>query len=133
MRFDFFPKEDVLLVLLCKPIFSLYSVLWVGAVSTMCDICLFLVFDGLPHVFSCVYELLINDFTNYFQKTIDVSSVLRKYFIYRYAFNSVHATKKEKLGWATKLLTMHYPHQYGIQSLNHESRNCGFPTPPLYL
>ena len=41
-------------------LFKLYLVAWVDEISNMCDIYLFLVFDGLPHVFLFIYELLIN-------------------------------------------------------------------------
>ena len=54
------PTTDILLVFIfcCANLFlKLYSVAWVGAISNMCGICLFMVFDGLPHVFSFVYEL----------------------------------------------------------------------------
>ena len=53
-------------ILLCK-LFSLYSLSWVGAVSNMCDNCLFLIFSGLPHAISFVYELLINPFANFWE------------------------------------------------------------------
>ena len=34
----------------------------------MCGICLFMLFSGLPHVFSFIYELLINTLANLFSK-----------------------------------------------------------------
>ena len=55
--FTIFPTTDVLLVLIfcyANP-FLLYSVAWLGAVSNMCDIYLFMVFDGLPYVLSFAY------------------------------------------------------------------------------
>ena len=63
--FNIWPTIDLLLVLifmLWKRFFTLYSVAWVVEVSNICDIFLFLVFDGLPHVFSFIYEVLINTF-----------------------------------------------------------------------
>ena len=54
---------DVLLefIFFCEnPFSSSFSVAWVGAVSNMFDICLFIVFSVLPRVFSFVCELLID-------------------------------------------------------------------------
>ena len=73
----------------------MYSVAWVGAVSNMCHIFLFLVFSGLSSVFSFIYEFLITALA-FFRKFIKLSSVLRKYCIARYASTSLHAIKKEK-------------------------------------
>ena len=41
---NFWPMTDVLLVFIffCAIIFLFYSVAWLGAVSNMCDVCLFL-------------------------------------------------------------------------------------------
>ena len=38
----------------------------------------------------------------FFEDIIKVLSILRKYFIYRYAFTSVQAMKKKKLRWSTR-------------------------------
>ena len=114
-----------------QTLFLLYLVSWVGAVSNMCDSCLFLVFSGLTHVLSLVYELLINALANFFRKIIKLSSVLSKYCISIYAFTSVHAMKKQKLGWATRTFPIHSPNQFGIYSLHHASRHCDYPPPPF--
>ena len=70
LLFTIFPTADVLLVFIffCEnPLFLLYSVAWVDAVSNMCDNYLFLPFDGLPHAFLFVYELLINPLSIFLQ------------------------------------------------------------------
>ena len=63
----------------------------------MCVIyCLFFVFSGLSHVFSLLYEFLINAL-DIFSNIHKSKSVLRKYFIARYEFPSVHTIKKKNL------------------------------------
>ena len=84
----------------------LYSVAWVGAVSNMCDICLYLLFSGIPDDFSLKCEFLINSLDKISQKFIKVSFVLRKYLICRYAFTSVHAMKNQNVGWSTRTFPM---------------------------
>ena len=55
-----------------KTFFIFYSLSWAGAVSNMWDIFFSLVFDGIPHVFSFIYELLINALAIFFQKFMKV-------------------------------------------------------------
>ena len=52
-----------------QTIFLLYSVAWVCEISNTYYICLLLVFDGIPRVFSFIYELFINK-SAIFQKFI---------------------------------------------------------------
>ena len=110
--------------------FLLYSIAWVGAVSNMCDNCLFLAFAGLPSVFLFIYELLINALPNFFQKSINVSSLLSKYFIARYVFTSVHAMKKANTRMGHQVVSHLLSKQIGIYYRHHSSRRCDFPRPP---
>ena len=73
--FTIWPTKDVLFVFIffsASPVLLLYSVGWVGAVSNMCDICLFLVFDGLTHIFSLINEFLINNLAKNYWKFINL-------------------------------------------------------------
>ena len=81
-------------IILFKPFLLLYLVACVGAVSNICDTCLFLKCTGLPHVLSFVYELLIDALALCFENFIKLSSILSKYFIVRYAFTSLHVMNK---------------------------------------
>ena len=71
IRFYVWPTADVLLVFifLVQTLFLSYSVSWVVEFSNMCDIFLFIVLSGPPHVFSLIKDFWINTLAKFSKNT----------------------------------------------------------------
>ena len=100
MRKKFYLYNDRCIVgmyiFLCK-YFLLYSVAEVDAVSNMCDICLLMVFYGLPHAFSIIYELLINTLANFSENHKSTHLNMRSKMEQR-LFACDHSTQQSSVG-----------------------------------
>ena len=115
ISFYIFPTEDVLLLFIfCgeNPFLIVFSRIARGNLQYVC----YFSFSVIFFTNTCIL-IHIGDVNQWlsqlFQKFTKFSSILRKYFIFRYAFTLVHGTKNKNLRFSTRWFPMNYPYQFG--------------------